>query len=247
MIWAPVFMYHRVSDLPSPSSQNMQVSPDKFEQQMYFLFQKGFRCLSLSEAIINWQQGNPQPERSFVITFDDGYIDNYMYAYPVLKKYGFTATIFVVAQAVEDGNTRYLSWEHMRELAQNNINFGSHSMNHPRLLSLDDKTIKYELDESKKIIEDQLRHPVVLLAYPYGESNERIQEMAAEVGYEAACGANRGQLLTYNLWRVPISENENKLSLYWKANGSYYIYTWLIEATHLDRKMKTLKHYVRRI
>ena len=88
MISLPIFMYHHISESLGLSVKNMDVSPDEFEQQMRFLFQKGFRCLSLSEVINNWQQGKPQPERSFVLTFNDGYIDFYENASPILKKLG---------------------------------------------------------------------------------------------------------------------------------------------------------------
>jgi peptidoglycan/xylan/chitin deacetylase (PgdA/CDA1 family) len=236
MIIPPIFMYHHVSESSHHSSKILQVSIRKFEKQMHFLFQKGFHCLSLSEVISNWQQRKHQPERSFVLTFDDGYIDNHMNASPILKKYGFSATIFVVVKPVEDGNKSYLSWQEMRELAQNNFTFGSHTMTHPRLPDLDDKTIKRELDESKNIIEDRLGLPVNLLAYPYGESNERIQDMACEAGYHAAFGVTNGYLRLFNLWRVPVKEHESKLTFYLKAYGMYSVRTWL-KTTYKGRKM----------
>jgi peptidoglycan/xylan/chitin deacetylase (PgdA/CDA1 family) len=237
-------MYHHVSDSLSPSLKKMHVSLNKFEQQMRFLSQKGFRCLSLSDAITNWQQDKPQPERSFVLTFDEGYIDTYENASPILRKFGFTATIFVVVKPVEDGNKGYLSWQEMRELAQNHFTFGSHTLTHPRLTKLDNMTIMQELYESKKIIEDRLGLPVDLLAYPYGDSNERIQIMACEVGYRAACGVTTGNWTPLNLWRVPIVECESEPTFYWKANGGYYAYNWLKEKTpigRIGRKMRASK------
>jgi peptidoglycan/xylan/chitin deacetylase (PgdA/CDA1 family) len=238
-------MYHHISESLVLSVKNMQVSPNEFERQMRFLFQKGFRCLSLSEVITNWQQGKPQLERSFVLTFDDGYIDTYENASPILRKFGFTATIFVVAKPVEEGNKGYLSWQEMRELAQNHFTFGSHTLTHPRLPSLDNKTIERELDESKKIIEDHLGQPVDMLAYPYGKSNERIQDMACKAGYHAACGVTLGHWGPLNLWRVPVKEHESELTFHWKAYGRYYTYTWLIVETYIGRKMRAHKRYIR--
>ena len=89
MIGLPIFMYHHVSESVNLSLKSMQISPDKFECQMRFLYQKGFRCLSLSEVTTNWEQGRPQPNHSFVLTFDDAYIDFYENAAPILKNFGF--------------------------------------------------------------------------------------------------------------------------------------------------------------
>ena len=129
MIRLPILRYHHVVESLGLPVKDMGVSPNKFEQQMSFLSQKGYRCLNLSDAIANLQEGNPQPERSFVLTFDDGYFDIYENAFPVLKKFGFNATVFVVAEPVEDGIKGYLSWQQMRELTQSQFTFGSHTLN----------------------------------------------------------------------------------------------------------------------
>jgi peptidoglycan/xylan/chitin deacetylase (PgdA/CDA1 family) len=224
----------------------MMISPDHFKQQMLFLYLKRFRCLSLSEVVTNLREGKPQPEHSFVLTFDDGYFDTYENASPILKKFGFSATVFVVAKPVEDGNKRYLSWQNMRELAQNNFTFGSHTLTHPRLSSLDHMAIKRELRDSKKVIEDRLGLPVDLLAYPYGDSDEQVRDLACQSGYRAACGVIEGHLTLFNLWRVPINENESKLTIYWKANGGYHTYTWLLVMTSFGRKIRAIKRSIKR-
>lgn len=245
MFSPPIFMYHYVSESLHLPLKNIQVSPDEFERQMHFLSQKGFRCLSLSEVIANWQQGKPQPKRSFVLTFDDGYFDVYENVLPILKKFGFTATIFVVVKLIDDGNKRFLSWQEVRELAQNHFTIGSHTLTHPRLISQNHKTIECELGESKKILEDRLGLPVDLLAYPYGESNEHIQDMACKSGYQAACGVTRGHLSQFNLWRVPVNKHESALTFSWKAYGGYHTYTWLLTHTYIGRKMRAIKRYMR--
>jgi peptidoglycan/xylan/chitin deacetylase (PgdA/CDA1 family) len=246
MIRLPILRYHHVVESLGLPVKDMGVSPNKFEQQMSFLSQKGYRCLNLSDVIANLQEGNPQPERSFVLTFDDGYFDIYENAFPVLKKFGFNATVFVVAEPVEDSIKGYLSWQQMRELTQNQFTFGSHTLTHPRLPSLDTKTIGRELDESKKVIEDRLGEPVDLLAYPYGESNERIRDMAHEIGYHAACGMTWGQWGLFNLWRAPVYEHDNSLTFHWKANGGYSSYNLLIKGTYIGNKMRVFKRNIKR-
>jgi peptidoglycan/xylan/chitin deacetylase (PgdA/CDA1 family) len=247
MIKLPIFMYHHISESYAHGSPKyMHISPDHFEQQMVFLDQKGFRCLSLADVVTRWQGGKPQPEHSFVLTFDDGYADIYKNCLPILKKIGGSATVFVVVKKVEEGENRFLSWQEIKELAQNNFTIGSHTMTHPRLRNLNSISIERELSDSKKIIEDRLGLPVDLLAYPYGETNELIQDIACKVGYHAACGVNEGHLTPFNLWRVPIKEHERELILYWKACGGYYASTWFRNQTYLGIIMRAIKRYIRR-
>jgi peptidoglycan/xylan/chitin deacetylase (PgdA/CDA1 family) len=246
MISVPIFVYHHITETPGPSTKyKYQITSDLFERQMIFLFQKGFRCLSLSEVVANWQEGKPQPKHSFVLTFDDGYIDNFENASPILKKFGFTATIFVVVKPVEDSISGYLSWQKMRELDQHPFSFGSHTLTHPSLPKLDNHTIERELGESKKIIEDRLGKAVEMFAYPYGESNERIRDLASQAGYRAAFGVNTGKFGLFNLWRVPVFENESDMSFYWKSRGIYNTYTWLREETYFGGKIRAFRRLLR--
>jgi peptidoglycan/xylan/chitin deacetylase (PgdA/CDA1 family) len=241
----PILMYHHVSEsFQGISAGNMLISPGTFEKQMFFLHQKGYRCLSLLEVVHNWLERKPQPKHSFVLTFDDGWADNYENALPILKKFGFSSTVFVVVKQVEDGNKHYLSWQEMRELAENDFTFGSHTLTHPMLSKLDSVTIRHELQESKRIIEDRLGLPVHLLAYPWGDANEHIQDVACVAGYLAACGVGVGPSGLFNLWRVPVNEHDNELTFHWKALGGYYAYTWLREMTYLGRKMREFRRRI---
>ena len=213
----------------------MNVSSGQFEQQMLFLKNIRFNCLSLSEPISDNLIDRRHFENNFILTFDDGYDDIYENAFPILKKFGFVATIFVIAQPVKGGNHHYLSWQKLMELAKNNFAIGSHALTHSRLSNLNSKTIKYELQKSKNIIEDRLGQSVELLAYPYGDSNERVRAIAQECGYRAAFGTNSGKWSTYNQWRIPVKEHESKLIFYLKARGLYYLFLQIREQTILGR------------
>lgn len=238
-------MYHHISENLNLSLKNMQVPPAEFEQQMHFLHQHGFHCLDLCELIENEQQGTFRPGRSFVLTFDDGYIDNYKNAASILKEYGFFATVFVVVNPIENENKDYLSWHDMRELSPHPFTFGSHTLTHPSLVTLEDARVEHEMVESKKIIEDRLGQPVDLLAYPYGVSNERVRDLARKSGYKAACGVTLGYSSQFNVWRVPVNKHENDLMFNWKAIGGYHVYTWCLTQTLVGRKMRALKRYVK--
>jgi peptidoglycan/xylan/chitin deacetylase (PgdA/CDA1 family) len=208
---------------------------------MSFLKKMGFNCLSLNEVITNHLLNKPQPEKSFVLTFDDGYVDIYEHALPILEKYGFVATIFVIAEFVKENGKNYLSWQKLRELAKNGFTVGSHALTHLSLSKLDSTAITHELQESKKLIEDQLGQTADLLAYPYGHSNDSIRRIARECGYRAAFGTSLGKYSLFNLWRISVKENENKIFFYLKMRGLYNLFLWIREQTlfgKLTRKWK---------
>lgn len=242
MIRLPVFYYHHVSNSVQKNySPKFCISPDFFEKQMFLLYKKGFQCLSLSEVVSSLVLNRAIPTHSFALTFDDGYDDTFEFVFLVLKKYGFFATIFVIAKSVNDNNRCYLSWKELSELVYHGFSIGSHTSNHSKLTSLNNRTIKFELQESKKIIEDRLDLPVTLFAYPFGDFNERVKRIVRESGYLGACGIGRGQWSLYNLWRIPVYENDSKLTFYFKVYGVYNFKTWLREETILGKIIRKLK------
>lgn len=241
MVTPPILMFHHVLDSSrSYAPKYMWISPSRFERFMLILHRKEFHCMSLSDLVDGWPHSTRQLHRAFVLTFDDAYLDVHRNALPLLWKLGFSATIFVIAQPVEQGNKRYLSWRDMRELERKNITFGSHTLTHPRLGSLNAKEVKHELLQSKQMIEDRLSVPVDLLAYPYGDSSVQIQEIARECGYRAACGVTLGHCSLFNLWRVPISEQDSNLALWLKSHGGYSVSTRLLQ-TPLGSKIRALR------
>ena len=148
-------------------------------------------------------------KKAFVLTFDDGYENFLTNAFPILAHYQFTATVFLPTNLVSgrgldeaDTQSPLLTWKLIITLRKAGIAFGSHTCNHPRLLSLSREEIWSELSASKAGLEARLGEPVQYLAYPYGESNREIQLMAQDAGYDAACGVSTGVNGKYNLWRI---------------------------------------------
>jgi peptidoglycan/xylan/chitin deacetylase (PgdA/CDA1 family) len=191
----PILLYHQITDAPPPGYTRYTVTRAQFTRQMRWLRVRGYTALSL-DALLACRNGErPWPRRSVVITIDDGYLEAVEHAAHVLPRFGFTATVFLVAGVM--GQTSnwdqgvampIVGWNRARELMNAGLSFGSHSVTHPRLASLEPDACARELIESRATLEDGLGAPVVHVAYPYGSMNDAVRRMAAAAGYATGCG-----------------------------------------------------------
>lgn len=199
----PILMYHKVNPDPKTGGLGLRVPPEKFEAQMKYLADCGYRTISLSEVTDYINKGGKFPLRSVVLTFDDGYLDNYQYVFPILKKYGYTATIFVVANCVGKENyfdartgiqpeNKLAGWDELKEMAQYGIIIGSHTLDHPRLAKISSEEALRQIRESKALIEKNLKKPVFFFAYPYGSYKTDTVKLVKESGYLAAVTSEQG-------------------------------------------------------
>ena len=190
-----ILAYHRVNDW---SEDTLTVHPAVFRKQLDYLAGK-YRFVPLSELVTVRTKGLKPKEQLAVITFDDGYSDNFLYACPILKEFGFTATFFLTAGYIgtdkllprdeKRGNIekdRLLTWPEVSEMKKAGFTFGSHSLNHTNLASNDPEQVWKEIAESKKILETHLLEPTVLFCYPFGSYSPKIKKMVAETGYQTA-------------------------------------------------------------
>lgn len=205
-----VLNYHKVDN----SFNSLAVSPADFEAQMQFLEKQGYHTISPDELYNALTEGGELPPNPVLITFDDGYVDNYTNAYPILKAHNMKATIFVVP-GFTNVNKGYLTWDQMLEMEQNGITIESHTMNHKPLEGLSDDQIRAELKDSKQRLESRLGHPVEFLAYPTGTYNLHIASIAKELGYRAAFTVKYGNVdmgsNVFALERVPIFRTEHTM------------------------------------
>ncbi len=198
------------------------VSPSDFEAQIRFLAQE-FNIISLADLTAWLHNGRKIPPDSVVITFDDGFRNNYVNAYPILKKYAAPATIFLtVDQIVEDDSeldgdrtSHYLSWAEVKEMSRDGISFGSHTLTHAQLTSLTLEQARREIQVSKKLVEERIGEPIHCFAYPFGTSydfDEDIKNIVAESGYVCACtclhGTNAQKTDAYLLRRTKIEVDD---------------------------------------
>lgn len=192
-----ILMYHKVNPDAFSGGYGLRVLPDRFAWQMDYLRKRGFQTISFEELSNHWETGVSLPPRPLIVTFDDGYEDNYTYAYPILKNNGFKATIFLVSGLIGKTNewdTRFkaqppnklLTWDQIRELEKNGIEFGAHTVTHPNLTKITPEQAAAEITLCKQALEKELGHPVLSFAYPYGKYNDSVKDTAAKAGFKAA-------------------------------------------------------------
>jgi peptidoglycan/xylan/chitin deacetylase (PgdA/CDA1 family) len=250
----PILMYHGISDDPEPGVSayyKTNTSPALFERHLRCLNGKGFRSIGLEEGIRLLQQGGLGQEKVVVITFDDGFRDFYDRAFPVLKKYGHTATVFIPTAFVGETRRSFknkgcLTWKEVRELRTYDVRFGSHTVNHPILYKQSWKEIEYELAFSKEQLERELDEEVTSFAYPYAFPQqdrgftEKLAEMLRERGYQNCVTSVIGRAQPNDdllcLKRLPINNCDDVDLFVAKLNGAY---DWLMLAQSCVRLFKT--------
>jgi peptidoglycan/xylan/chitin deacetylase (PgdA/CDA1 family) len=189
----PILMYHEVNQSQkiaelSKKTQYSNIMPvEQFESQMHLLSERGFSTCSFS-TLLAWMRSRnqtPLPDKTLVLTFDDGYEGNFQYALPILLKYHFRATFFIIGDRV--GQTAMMRWNNLRQLNDAGMSVQSHTMTHPLLGSLSPELIYKELSASKQILEDNLSASVEFISLPYGSYDQHFKQIALEVGYKGGC------------------------------------------------------------
>lgn len=195
----PVLMYHYIRVNPWPTDIvgfNLSVTPYSFASQLDYLQQHGYNTISLDQLGANLLYNAPLPPRPIVLTFDDGYEDFYTNAFPILKAHKMKAINFIITGFVglpDDQNPIYLTWKQIEEMSKSGfIIFGAHTFDHKSLPSLSSDKAFSEILISKKDLEGHLNYPVNWLAYPYGDVNPRISDLAKKAGFIGAFGTQFG-------------------------------------------------------
>lgn len=219
-----ILAYHNISPYEAEQDEMFyyDVSLESFEKQMQFLYDRHINVITLDNFVVSCINGENIPERSVVITFDDGYKNIYQIAYPILRKFNFPATIFLATGYIgtkrilpglehhlkKIGNQNngmnhwlHLSWEEIREMSRDGISLGSHTMTHPKMGALNKKQIEWEITESKRLIEKKTGIRVKHFSYPYsflggqlGDPRvlETVKTILKAEGFEAACSTEIG-------------------------------------------------------
>lgn len=218
----PILMYHRIGDPTTESGAGLFVTPETFERQMEFLKAHSYQVWSLSRLIQAIKNSENIPMNVVVITFDDGYLDNFKNAFPILKKMDFPATIFMITDNI--GKPDWLSEEDLKILEASGIEIGSHTAHHEFLPQGAPENLSHEIVDSKKTLEEILGHPVTLFSYPAGGVTDAIRDLVREAGYEGAVTTNygKGRLDPYMLRRIKVSDAHGSLFNFWVKTTGFY-------------------------
>jgi peptidoglycan/xylan/chitin deacetylase (PgdA/CDA1 family) len=235
----PILMYHSISNDPEPgvpAYYKMNTDPALFEQHLRCLNAKGFRSVSLDEAVRLLQQGWPKEERRVAITFDDGFRNFYDVAFPLLKKYGHVATVYLPTGFIGENrqsfqNKECLTWQEVRTLCAYGIRIGSHTVNHSVLYGLSWEDIENELSVSKQQIEKALGKAVTSFAYPYAfpqhdrHFTEEFIRLLRRQGYQNSVTTMIGRVCADDDWfrlkRLPVNNGDDVELFAAKLDGAY--------------------------
>jgi peptidoglycan/xylan/chitin deacetylase (PgdA/CDA1 family) len=189
----PVLCYH---NLAPEAKGRLVLAVSSFEQQMQYLADQGYRVVSLDELAAYTALGGQLPRKSVVLTFDDGYRSFLQYAYPILTKHGFTATLFVYTDYV--GTRNAMSWDDLRRLADEGFTIGAHSKSHNDLRRQQGETaeafgkrMQAELAQPLQLFRARLGREPKFLAYPYGAQDDDVVRKVHDYGYAAAFTVRR--------------------------------------------------------
>ena len=202
----PVLNYHQVEE---KNGNPLTLWPDQFETQMSYLADEGYTTITIDEMMDALENGTPLPDKPVIITFDDGYADNYEYAYPILKKYGFKATIFLIYDFT-NAYPNYLTWDQINEMKESGlIRFESHTMTHANLAELTSTDeLRHEIADSHDLLSNKLGYDMHYIAYPGGRVNAEIEEITRAAGYRGGFTVHYGLSTPeegrYQMDRIPI-------------------------------------------
>lgn len=186
-IGVPVLYYHSVSE---PAVNEVTITPQNLREQLSYIKDQGYVTLTINELTNYLLNNSPIPEKSIVITFDDGYMDNYYNAFPILKEFNMHATIFCITSKLD--GSYYLSPEAIKEMSDYGLDIESHTVNHPHLDKMSYEEQLKQLKESKNTLEKITNKKVTSIAYPFGAFNNDSIKASKNAGYTLAFTTNRG-------------------------------------------------------
>jgi peptidoglycan/xylan/chitin deacetylase (PgdA/CDA1 family) len=169
-----------------------------FAEQMDYLHREGYITIPLDDFVAFQEKKAALPDKAILLTFDDGFMSIYHYAFPILKRYGMKATVFVTADPHSENFKKHaavdspLTPEQMQEMSEYGIAIESHGMTHRYLTEMGPDLARWELEESKRVLEEIVRKPVQFLAIPSGAYNRTVKRLAKESGYRAVFGMLKG-------------------------------------------------------
>ena len=186
-VGVPVLYYHSVN--PTEANEVI-ISPTKLKEQLQFVKDSGYTTLTMTQLNDYLINNKSIPEKSILITFDDGYTDNYTNAFPILKELNMNATVFIITSGIDSGY--YMSSSQLKEMSDYGIDIESHTVNHLHLNQLSYEKQLEELKNSRDKLKSIINKEVTTVAYPFGDFNDDTKRAVKDAGYTFAFTTNRG-------------------------------------------------------
>ena len=252
----PILMYHSISDEREENVSpyyRTATSPKLFAAHMGWLRARGYEVLGLQAGLEKFRRGNSDNSKLAVITFDDGFEDFYTAALPVLRQNNCSATVFLPTAFIANKNLDFkgracMTWDEVRESQKAGIEFGSHTVNHPKLYELDLPQIRAELKESRAAIESEISQPVRSFAYPYAFPSadrafvkvfvETLKETGYDFGVTTKIGLAGKDDDSFTLKRLPMNSADDEALFLAKLAGAYDWLAWPQE------NFKAIKNFI---
>ena len=235
----PVLLYHRVVNNQSKTGKHkLYVFENKFRQQMQFLKERGYTTLTFDD-LNSSKLSSSTLEKKIILTFDDGYEDNYTILFPILKEFGFTAVIYLVtgqaynAWALAEGEPQLNMMSHhmIREMSEYGIEFGGHTRTHANLKNTSAKLLSDEIAGCKTDVEKITGKSCISFAYPFGAHNETVEKVVRNAGYKYGISTIFGpQIMKEDLMRIrriEIRPCDSLARFKYKASGFYFQKSYL--------------------
>ncbi len=243
----PILMYHRIAD--NPGDRN-SLSPAKFTEQLDYLSAHGFHTVSLRDVHDYYTSRKKLPQKPVVLTFDDGYEDNFSVALPLLTARNMTATVFPISAWVGQPNkwedfgkppAVTMSWEQLKKWLNAGMEIGSHTVSHPFLSQLHGEVLQSELTQSKDTLSAHLSITTDFLCYPYGDYSDQVIAAAKEAQYKGALAiydnAPLWDLDLYALPRIPVSSRQPLWEFAVKVSWLHSILIFLRKAEVFSKRL----------
>ena len=196
----PILMYHYLSSPPYDADKyrvDLSVLPSEFDKQLRYLKENGYTTISLNDLSLALAGRGELPEKPIILTFDDGYRDNYENAFPILKAHGMKATFFIITDLQDIGHPAYMTWEMVEEMAAAGMHIEIHTKSHPNLEERSDAYMEEEVGVAQEIIAFHTGVVPYFLTYPGGTYDDKTVEQVEALGLWGALTTSHGYTHTF--------------------------------------------------
>jgi peptidoglycan/xylan/chitin deacetylase (PgdA/CDA1 family) len=221
-------MYHHIDD-PGAGADSLRrglsVTPKYFADQLHHLRQQGYESITLHDLALHLTVGKALPPKPIVLTFDDGYVDAYTHAFPLLQRFGFVGTFFLVSKPIEDQNPDFLSWEQVQEMNAAGMAFEPHSYDHPDMRDRGFDFLVFQILAPKEAIEARTGKTCRFFAYPSGRYDQFVIDVLRSAYFWGGVLTEQGATHTtsdlFTLQRIRVQGDDDldtfirKLNLDW--------------------------------